>query len=297
MPEDAIVPGLSAPHAIDMRIKVPVRDTAADPPVGIPEDYRRYEDVYGVTELLNLTVSELIAEMDAHGVSGSVLQAEHEWGEDAEYNDRVAALLRAHPQHFACGFAAVDPREPMAAVRELDRAYHELGLRGAIFEPGFLKIPPTDARCYPIYAKCVELGIPLGLHTGVNFSSSGPIENGHPLLVDRVACDFPELTIICHHGGWPWPHEAVAVAWKHTNVYLEFGAVAPRYMADGGGWGDTVRFMDTVVRKRVLFGSNWPMLRYGRALEEVPQLGLREEALEDYLHGNAARLLERILNR
>jgi predicted TIM-barrel fold metal-dependent hydrolase len=279
---------------IDIRIKPPMRDSEADPPVEFPPDYARYDEVYGFGELLNMTAPELVAEMEAGGVRG-ILQAEHEWGTDAEYNDRVATLLERYPDRFACGFAAVDPRRPMEAVRELDRAYNELGLRGAIFEPGFLKISPADACCYPIYAKCTELGIPVGLHTGINFSSHGPIENGRPLLVDRVACDFPDLTIICHHGGWPWPHEAVAVAWKHSNVYLEFGAIAPRYLADRGGWGDIVHFMDTVLRERVIFGTDWPMLRYERALEEIDGLGLREESRRRFLHDNAQALLERIL--
>ncbi|MEA2304734.1 MAG: uncharacterized protein QOH43_2014 [Solirubrobacteraceae bacterium] len=284
---------------VDIRIKPPARDTRDDPPVDIPADYLRYEDVYGFRELLDMPVPELIAEMDANGVGPSVLQAEHEWGDYHWWNERVAGIVRTHPEHFACGFASVDPRDGMRAIREIDRAYHELGLRGVVFEPGFLNLPPTDARCYPVYAKCVELGIPVGLHTGINFSSHGPIDNGRPLLVDRVACDFPELVLICHHGGWPWPHEAIAVAWKHKNVYLEFGAISPRYQAPGagGGWGDVAHFMDTVLRDRVLFGTDWPMLRYDRAREELERLGLRDASQEAYLHGNAERLLDRILER
>ncbi len=279
---------------IDIRIQPPMRDADDDEPVVPTPEYERYNEVYGFASLLNLTAPQLVAEMEASGVRG-ILQAEHEWGTDAEYNDRVADLVGRFPDRFSCGFASVDPREPMEAVRELNRAHSELGLRGAIFQPGFLKISPADACCYPIYSRCTELGIPVGLHTGINFSSHGPIENGRPGLVDRVACDFPDLTIICHHGGWPWPHEAVAVAWKHNNVFLEFGAIAPRYLQDRGGWGDIVHFMDTVLRERVLFGTDWPMLRYERAFEEIDQLELREEARQRFLHDNAQALLERIL--
>jgi uncharacterized protein len=109
-----------------------------------------------------------------------------------------------------------------------------------------------------------------------------------------VACDFPDLVIICHHGGWPWPHESAAIAWKHPNVYLEFGAISPKYIASGGGWGDMAHFMDSVLREKVLFGTDWPMIRYERVLDEVDQLGLRELSSEAYLRGNAERLLERI---
>jgi predicted TIM-barrel fold metal-dependent hydrolase len=286
------------PKLIDFRIKPPVRDGAGDPEVTIPPEYMRYEEVYGFRERLNIPLPGLLEEMEVNGVGPSILQAEHEWGEDRFWNDRVAEIVQAHPNRFACGFASVDPRLGMDAVRELNRAHHELGLRGVVFEPGFLQIPPTDRRCYPIYAKCVELGLPVGLHTGINFSSHGTIANGRPLLVDQVACDFPELILICSHGGWPWPHEAAAVAWKHANVYLEFGAISPRYQAPGagGGWGDIAHLMDTVLRDKILFGTDWPMLRYDRALSEIDSLGLRDESLEAYLHGNAERLLQRILS-
>lgn len=280
---------------IDIRIKPPLRDRADDLEVQIPPEYMRYDELYGFRSLMNLTVEELIQEMEKFGVSNSVLQAEHEWGPDEEWNDRVAKIVKGHPDRFACGFACVDPRRGMAAVREIERAYHELGLRGVIFEPGFLRISPLDRLCYPVYTKCIELGIPLGLHTGVNFSSHGPIENGRPLLIDTIACDLPELTIICHHGGWPWATETLAIAWKHKNVYIEFGAIAPKYLAANGGWGDTRHFMDTVLRDKILFGTDWPMLRYERAFAEIESLGLREESLEAYLQGNAKKLLERIL--
>ncbi len=265
----------------------------------VPEEYSRYDEVYdGFREGLEYSVEDWIAEAKAHGVGPSVMQAEVEWADYHELNDRLAEAVRSHPGELACGFACVDPRDGMGAVREVDRAIHELGMRGIVFEPGFLGISPLDRRCYPIYAKCAELGVPVGLHTGINFSSHGPLEFERPFLIDRIAADFPELTIICHHGGWPWPHEAAAVAWKHKNVYLEFGAIAPRYQAPGagGGWGDIAHLMDTVLRDQVLFGTDWPMIRYDRFFDELGLLGLRPESRAAYLGGNAQRLLERILD-
>jgi predicted TIM-barrel fold metal-dependent hydrolase len=280
---------------IDFRVKLPTRDSREEPQPPVPEQYLHYAEVYdGFLENLELTVEDWRAEAEAHGVGPSVMQAEVEWVEPRELNDRLAAVVLANPDRIACGFGCVDPREPMAAVREVDRAVLELGLRGIVFEPGFLGISPIDRRCYPVYARCAQLGVPVGLHTGINFSSHGPLEYERPVLIDRIACDFPELTLVCQHGGWPWPHEAAAIAWKHRNVYLEFGAIAPRYMAPGGGggWGDIARLMDTVLREQVLFGADWPMLRYERALEEIEALGLRPESRSAYLRSNAERLLE-----
>lgn len=285
---------------IDFRVKVPARGTDEDQGLEVPAEYMRYGDVYGdFAEQFDYTIDSWLTDASTHGVGPSIMQAELEWAEPKLLNDRVATLVKEHPDELACGFACVDPRDGMEAVREVERAVRELGLRGVVFEPGFLGISPLDRRCYPVYAKCVELGIPVGLHTGINFSSHGPLEHERPLLIDRIAIDFPELIVICHHGGWPWPHEAAAVAWKHKNVYLEFGAIAPRYMAPGagGGWGDMVHLMDTVLREQVLFGTDWPMVRYERALEEIDRLELRAESREAYLGGNAKRLLERVLPR
>ncbi len=294
--EGATPDSYGLPAITDFRIKTPMRDTPADPPLAVPSNYSRYIDLYDLETRLNITSAALLEDMSQHGVTNGILQAEHEWGDDTVWNDRTADLLRRHPGNFLCGFATVDPREGMAAVREVDRAYHDLGLSGVVFEPGFLDLSPIDPRCYPIYAKCVEIGIPVGLHTGINFSSHGTIAHGRPILVDQIACHFPELIIICHHGGWPWPHEAAAVAWKHRNVYLEFGAISPRYMAGGagGGWGDIAHLMDTVLHDRVLFGTDWPVIRYERALPELSCLNLRPASLEAYLSGNAMRLLDRI---
>ncbi len=288
-----------AENVIDFRVKLPTRDSRNDPQPEVPPEYLRYDEVYkGFLEYLDYTVEDWISDAKAHGVGPSVMQAEVEWADYRELNDRLASVVQDHPNEVLCGFACVDPRDVMGAVREVVRAINELGLRGIVFEPGFLGISPVDRRCYPVYAKCTELGVPVGLHTGINFSSHGPLEFERPILIDHIARDFPDLTIICHHGGWPWPHEAAAVAWKHRNVYLEFGAIAPRYQAPGagGGWGDIAHLMDTVLRERVLFGTDWPMLRYERALEEINLLGLRPQSRAAYLAGNAERLLDRLLN-
>jgi len=285
-------------RVIDFRVKLPTRDSRSDPQPEVPAEYLHYAEVYDrFLEDLDLTVEDWQAEAAAHGVGPCVMQAEVEWADYHELNDRLALVVRNHPDELLCGFGCVDPRDVMGAVREVDRAIGELGLRGIVFEPGFLGISPIDRRCYPVYARCAQLGVPVGLHTGINFSSHGPLEFERPVLIDRIATDFPDLTLICHHGGWPWPHEAAAVAWKHKNVYLEFGAIAPRYQAPGagGGWGDIAHLMDTVLREQVLFGTDWPMLRYGRALEEIDLLGLRPASRQAYLHGNAERLLERVL--
>jgi predicted TIM-barrel fold metal-dependent hydrolase len=285
-----------APRAtalIDFRIRPPMRDTAGDPEVELPAELARYDELYGMRELVNIPFEVLAADMERHGVRG-VLQAEYEAGDASAWNDRVGELVRRRPDLFIGGIATADPTLP-GAVEELERAHDELGLRGWVFQPAFLGVAATDPRCDPLYAYCRERGVPVTIHTGVNFSSAGPIALGRPLLIDDVACRFPGLTIICNHGGWPWVTEAIAVAWKHPGVHLELGAIAPRYLAHpAGGWHPLPHWMDTQLRGKVLLASDWPMMRYDRLLEELPELALRPESERAYVHDAAAAIAARV---
>lgn len=279
---------------IDFRIKPPVRDTAADPTVQPGPILSRYEEVYGMTDRINATVEDLVAEMEKFGVRG-ILQAEFEEGGRSRYwNERVAELVGRHPDLFIGGIASVDPTQA-DALDELRWAHDELGLRGVVIQPGFLGLYPNDTRCFSVYAFCEARGVPVTLHTGVNFTPNCSIDFGRPVHVDHVACAFPNLTIVCNHGGWPWITESIAVAWKHRNVYLEFGAIAPKYMAHPqGGWQPMPHWMRTQLRDKVLLGTDWPMLSYERLVEELPLLELGEQALAAYTHGNAERIINQV---
>jgi predicted TIM-barrel fold metal-dependent hydrolase len=200
-------------------------------------------------------------------------------------NDDVADLVRAHPDRFA-GLAAVDLDRPMVAVRELRRCVTELGFKGLRVVPWLWDAPPTDRRYYPLYAVCVELGVPFCTQVG-HTGPLRPSETGRPIpYIDQVALDFPELVIVGGHIGYPWTEEMVAVARKHENVYIDTSAytskrIPPelvRYMKSGSG------------RHKVLFGTNYPMITHERALEDLDALGLDDETRELYLYGNARRV-------
>lgn len=199
-------------------------------------------------------------------------------------NDEVAALVRAHPDRFV-GVASVDLRSPMAAVRELRRCVRELGLRALRILPWLWGLPPNDRRYYPLYAECIELGIPFCLQVG----HTGPLcpsEPGRPIpYLDEVALDFPELVIVGGHIGWPWTNEMIALATKYPNVYIDTSAYkASRYPRE------LVDYMRGHGKRKVLFGSNFPMITPVECLEAVGELGLSEEARGLFLGGNAARV-------
>jgi len=117
------------------------------------------------------------------------------------------------------------------------------------------------------------------------------IDFGRPLYLDRVACDFPGLTLVANHGGWPWVTELVAVAWKHPTVYIELGAISPKYIArPGTGWEPLLVYGRSLLQDRVLWATDC-MLPFDRSLQEARELPLPPEVIDKWLGLNAATLL------
>lgn len=238
-------------------------------------------------------VEDFLSYLDSIGITKAVIKAK-----DIETtyqrklpNESVASLVRQYPDRFI-GFAGVDPYKGMNAVRELEYAVRELGLRGLAMEPFEYHLRANDRRFYPLYSKCVELDIPVNLHCSINYSTMSRMEYGRPIYLDDVAVDFPELKIIAMTPGWPWVSELVGVAWRHPNVYIEIAAVRPRYMAmPNTGWGELVHYGNTVIQDKILFASSWPLLPIERTIQEVRELPLKEAVVEKWLYHNAARLL------
>ncbi|MEV6611100.1 amidohydrolase family protein [Kutzneria sp. NPDC051319] len=199
-------------------------------------------------------------------------------------NDEVAEFVARSGGRLR-GVAGVDITRPMPAVRELRRAVNDLGFVGLRLVPWLWQLPPTDRLYYPLYAACVELGIPFCTQVG-HTGPLRPSETGRPIpYIDQVAIDFPELTIVCGHIGYPWTTEMIAVADKHPNVHIDTSAyTARRYPAE------LVDYLRGRGRRKVLFGSNYPMITPARALEHLAELGLDDEARELFLAGNARRV-------
>jgi hypothetical protein len=233
--------------------------------------------------------------MTAAGVTHTVVHAEYETGDPADaLNEAVGKLVAQDPERFS-GFGTIS-MERFSIRRALDQLQHikDLGLLGVGCQPSFVGMPIDDRRMYPVYMRAAELGLPVALHTGINYTTHQPIKNDHPLQVDQVACDFPDVTIIACHAGWPWATDMVAVMRKHPNVYAEFGGLAPRYVLEPNtGWEVMHRFMNSVLAEQVLFGTDWPVFPMDQALEQWRSGDLKPHVLEALTHGNAERLLHR----
>jgi hypothetical protein len=276
---------------IDFRVRLAGPER---PPQQAPPEYvSQYDAVLDVSSRSELSTKDLVAEMATAGVSRAVVHAEHEHGDIADaLNDATAGVVEAHAgQMVGFGTVCLDPLRAGRAVRQL-RAAHGLGLVGVNLQPSFVGLPMTDRRLYPVYARAEELGMIVALHTGVNYTTHQPIANDHPLQLDQVACDFPDLLLVACHAGWPFAAELVAVMRKHPNVFADFGGLAPKYVnAPDSGWSVMRRFMNSLLRDQVLFATDWPVFPMDRAVAEWRESGLREEVLTRLLTTNAERLL------
>jgi uncharacterized protein len=283
-------------RVIDARVRLPLelRPQTGDRDISV---YRKqYDAVLRVSENTHKTLDDLIEEMSLAGVDHAIIHAEYEYGDSAdELNEIVAEVVQKYPKLFT-GFGTISMENvrPMRAVKQVERI-KELGLSGINIQPAFFHIATDDKRLYPFYAKALELGLPVGIHSGVNYSTEHPIRHEHPMLLDQVACDFPGITLIALHASWPWITEMVAIARKHPNILLDFGGLAPKYIGvQGSGWETMYRFMNSLLPDQLLFATDWPVFSMGRALEEWRNLGLKPEVLEKILGGNAERLISSV---
>ena len=230
------------------------------------------------------SVEVTLQAMDAAGVDRAMLNA---WSSPAGMlisNDEVAELVATHPDRFI-GVAAVDLRYPVAAVRELRRAVLDLGLTALRVVPWLWNLPPDDRRYYPLYATCVELGIPFCTQIG----HTGPLcpsEPGRPIpYLDTVLLEFPDLVVVGGHVGYPWIEEVISLATKYPNFNIDTSAYAVHRLPAA-----LVDYLRGHGRSRVLFGTNWPMLSASRCLERIDDLDLDTETTALFLGGNAERV-------
>ncbi|AXK53616.1 amidohydrolase family protein [Pseudomonas protegens] len=251
----------------------------------LPEVARLFEKS-GSAHLLDqaLSIEQTVELMDQAGVEKLMLSA---WCRPEGWvfsNDEIAAYTRAFPERFV-GVATVDLSRPVAAVAELERAVKELGCKALRIVPWLWKLPPNHRWYYPLYVKCIELGIPFCTQVG----HTGPLmpsETGRPVpYLDEVALDFPELVIVGGHIGHPWTDEMIGLAWKHDNIHIDTSAYLPAYYPP-----QLLHFMRTYGQDKVLFGSNFPQLSLKKCLEQVRALELPPAIADKFLQGNARRV-------
>jgi len=256
----------------------------------MPPFMDRYKTLYDFEGLCNLPFADYLEEMERSGVSLAVLHAEYAYGDVDQLNRTVGEFVKQFPQKLL-GFAGIDPTASQDTVADLDLYVSEYDMRGLNLQTCVQGWYANDKRLYPLYSYCQEKRLPVSIHASVNFMTNRKIDYGHPLYLDEIACEFPDLTVVASHGGWPWVTEMVAVAWKHPNVFIELGAISPKYIAKpGSGWEPVLTYGNSVLQDQILFATD-SLIPYQRVFKEIDQLPLKDSVKEKFVSTNAMRVL------
>ena len=220
------------------------------------------------------------------------VDAERETGFHRYSNEEVAEIAAANDD-ILIPFASIDPWKGKIAAREARRLIRDFGVCGFKFHPTFQGFWPNDRMAYPFYEVLEEDGVIALFHTGQTGVGSGMrggmgmrLKYSHPMAIDDVAVDFPDLRIIMAHPSFPWQEEALAVAQHKPNVYIDLSGWSPKYFPE-----ILVRYANTLLKTKMLFGSDWPAITPDRWLADFDTAAFRDEVRPLILKDNARRLL------
>jgi len=207
-------------------------------------------------------------------------------------NDYVAAMRDRH-DNIIQAWGAVEPVLGQAAIDQARHAVTDLNMIGFHFHPIMQHISVDERRFYPLWEELTTLKAAVMIDVGTTGMGAGmpggmgaKIRHAHPSAVDALAADFPELTIIMAHPGYPWIEETTAVALHKGNVYWEMSGWAPKYLPKS-----LIRDMRGRLKDKVMFGSDYPSMPYERIFREWSEVGFSAEMTEQFFHANAERVL------
>ena len=239
----------------------------------VKEDYFKAGDDF----FRDLTIEELSEQIDAGRVGRPVVTVPgHRPAPDAP------ALAEKAPSRFSLAVTP-DLHHLVRDARELEALAKSHPVVMARLTPFLVDLPPNDRRYYYVYAKCIDLDLPVAINTGIP-GPPMPGECQHPMHLDRVCLELPELKVCMQHGADPWWDVAIRLMIKYRNLHLMTSAYAPKYLPES-----LIHFMNTRGRTRIMFASDHPVLTMERCMKEAAELPLRPGVLEDYLYRNAAR--------
>ena len=224
-------------------------------------------------------VSLVLQQMDRFGIEKAMIGV----GEGS-----AQLALKTYPDRFLPSGALVDPNDVMGSVNAIRREYEQFGIRAtSVFPAGtFPQVPIDDPKMYPIYATCVELGIPIFVCAGIP-GPRVPFAPQEVSRIDVVMFDFPDLVFVTRHGCEPWQELAVKLMLKWPNLYYSTSAFAPKYYPKA-----IIDYANTRGADKIIYAGYFPMgLSLERIFSELPNVPLKDEVWPKFLYGNAARIL------
>ena len=207
-------------------------------------------------------------------------------------NEEIAELAHRNSD-VAIPFASINPHRGAEGVREARRLVRDFGVKGFKFHPSVQQFYPNDPMAYPLYEAIAEARLPALFHTGQTGVGAGTRGGGgirlkysNPMLLDDVAADFPEMPIILAHPSFPWQDEALSVATHKPQVYIDLSGWSPKYFSPL-----LVQYANTLLKDKVLFGTDYPVMSPERWLADFEKIGIKPEVRPLIMKENAARLL------
>jgi len=194
--------------------------------------------------------------------------------------EEVASICRQYKGRLF-GTCNIDPNHRYDAVRMVEIAVKEYDFRAVRMMGALTNLAPTDALCYPIYTKCIELNIPVVINIGF----PGPLRFAkyqRPIDLDEICVTYPELTVVATHIGRPWHLETVALLEKHANFRLMTSGYVPKYIPQ-----EIIYTMNTRAQNKVMFAADYAIQDFQRCVDEALKLPLRPGVLRKYMRENA----------
>jgi predicted TIM-barrel fold metal-dependent hydrolase len=262
----------------------------------VDEVWKEYEDA--ATRYFKAAKRPTIAETVAYyrekriGLVMFTVDTEHEMGSRRIPNQEVIDAARENSD-IMIAFASIDPHKGKLGVREARQLIAEGGIRGFKFHPTCQGFFPNDRMAYRLYEVIAEHKLPAifhsghsGIGTGMRGGGGMRLKYSNPMYLDDVAVDFPDMKIIIAHPSWPWQDEALSVCLHKSNVYIDLSGWSPKYFSP-----QLVQYANTQLKRKMLFGSDYPVITPDRWISDFREAGFRPEVHELILKKNAIDLL------
>ena len=278
--------------AIDVHVHAEV--SCHDPEDPVMAEFFDAASTYFKADRKRPTIPETIAYYREKNIAFCLFTVDAECGMGAKRisNYEVAEIAAQHDD-IVIPFASIDPHKGKYGAREARDLIENYGVKGFKFHGIAQNAHPADRIAYPIYEVIAEYGLPAIFHTGHSGMGTGMpaggglrLKYGQPMLIDDVAVDFPTIKFILAHPSWPWTDESLSMALHKDNVFIDLSGWSPKYFQP-----QIIQYANSLLKSKMMFGSDFPLIRPDKWLEAARQAGFKPEVLPGIVKDNAARLL------